>query len=390
MRIALFSSFLSQHKLFRFAGILLLWLTQGQYVPSQRKPVQETPANEVQQAYAQPIQNWPKPWLDTTAVFDEIGPLPKYQGPAYTAAQIELGKVLFFDPRLSASNQISCASCHSPEIGWGDGLRQSFGHDRQRGKRNAPSLVNVADWKQFFWDGRAASLEAQVFFPIQAHDEMNQNLETLPSKIRAITGYPALFEAAFQTDSIHLTAIAQAIAAFETTIRSRESRFDRFARGQYEAMNEQEIRGLHLFRTKARCINCHNGPLFSDQQFHNSGQHLLGRPQEDLGRFYNTQDSSDIGKFRTPMLRDIQFTGPYLHHGNILELREVLTMYNSGMPQIIPKSIQQKASFIPTHDPLFQPLGLSEEEIDDLMAFLAAISTRPRPVKVPTMVGLPQ
>ncbi len=252
-----------------------------------------------------------------------------------------------------------------------------------KGKRNAPSLLNVADWQHFFWDGRATSLEAQVFFPIQAHDEMNQSLEDLPAKLAAVPGYPQKFKAAFQQDSIQLDAIAQAIAAFETTIRSRESRFDRFVKGQYDALTEQEIRGLDLFRTKARCINCHNGPLFSDQQFHNSGQHLIGRSQEDLGRFIITQDSADIGKFRTPSLRDIAFTGPYLHHGNVLELREVLTMYNSGMPQIIPKNLLDKQVFVPTHDPLFQPLGLDDGEIDDLLAFLQAISTRPRPIRTP-------
>lgn len=345
-------------------------------------------ASDLTIAYSKAPADWPKPTLDSTAVFQELTSLPKYQGPAYTPEQIALGKQLFFDPRLSVSNQIACASCHNPELAWGDGLRQSFGHDRQRGKRNAPSLLNVADWNVFFWDGRTASLEAQVFFPIQAHDEMNQSLDGLTDKLRDIPGYAAQFQAAFPEDSLQLATIAKALAAFETSIRSRQSRFDRFVNGQYDALTEQEINGLHLFRTKARCINCHNGSLFSDQQFHNSGQHLIGRPMQDLGRFEATKDSSDIGKFRTASLRDIVFTGPYLHHGNILELREVLTMYNSGMPQIIPNSIREALPALPIHSPLLQPLGLSEEEIDDLMAFLEAISVRPRPIRVPDIMSL--
>ncbi|MBC6994816.1 cytochrome c peroxidase [Neolewinella lacunae] len=377
------SCFSLRYGLLALASIVVLVLTQGTCASPQRQAATPAGASDLGSAYGGPISTWPAAELDSGAVFVELGPLPKYAGPAYTAEQIALGKDLFFDPRLSASNQISCASCHTPELGWGDGLIQSIGHDRQRGKRNAPSLLNVADWQHFFWDGRATSLEAQVFFPIQAHDEMNQSLEDLPDKLAAIPGYPEKFKAAFQQDSIQLGAIAQAIAAFETTIRSRESRFDRFVKGHYDALTEQEIRGLDLFRTKARCINCHNGPLFSDQQFHNSGQHLIGRSQEDLGRFLITQDSADIGKFRTPSLRDIAFTGPYLHHGNVLELREVLTMYNSGMPQIIPKSLLDKQVFVPTHDPLFQPLGLDDGEIDDLLAFLQAISTRPRPIRTP-------
>lgn len=369
--------------------LLLSWLTLGQCSSSMSR-AEAPPSDDVLAAYANPPQNWPKAQLDSSAVFQEISSLPKYLGPAYSRQQIALGKQLFFDPRLSASNQIACASCHNPELAWGDGLRQSFGHDRQRGKRNAPSLLNVADWEIFFWDGRAPSLEEQVFFPIQAHDEMNQALDGLPQKLQEIPGYPEQFKAAFPQDSLSLATIAQAIAAFETTIRSRQSRFDRFVKGQYDALSQQEIRGLHLFRTKARCINCHNGPLFSDQQFHNSGQHLLGRPMQDLGRFGTTQDSNDIGKFRTASLRDIAFTGPYMHHGNILELREVLTMYNSGMPQIIPKSIRDTLAYIPTHSPLLKPLGLSEEEIDDLLAFLHSISVRPRPIRVPDLLGLTQ
>jgi cytochrome c peroxidase len=313
-----------------------------------------------------------------------MAPLPPFVAPTPSQkARIELGKQLFFDPRLSASNQISCASCHSPELGWGDGRRQSVGHDHQLGDRNAPSLLNAVMWDVFFWDGRARTLPEQALFPLTHPKEMNQDLASLPSELQAIEGYTRAFADCYGTDKITVELVADALASFEETIRSRPSRFDRFLGGEYDALTDAEVRGLHLFRTRARCMNCHHGPFFTDQQFHNSGQHLLGRPQEDLGRFAVTRDTADLGKFRTPSLRDIAFTGPYLHHGNILELREVLTMYNSGMPQIIPAGIKAKLEQVPVHDPLLRPLNLTDAEIDDLLAFLEAISVRPRPVRAP-------
>ncbi|MEM9259642.1 MAG: cytochrome c peroxidase, partial [Bacteroidota bacterium] len=298
----------------------------------------------------------------------------------------DLGKRLFFDPRLSASNQISCASCHDPDLAWGDGRRRSFGHDRKRGKRNAPTLLNAGHWETLFWDGRATSLEEQVLGPLQDSDEMQQSLVELGPELSAIEGYPELFRSAFGVSDINVRKIAFSIAAFERGIHSRTSRFDHFLNGKYAVLTDQEIRGLHLFRTKGRCLNCHNGPLFSDQQFHNMGSHLLGRPDEDLGQYIVTDNWEDAGKFRTPSLRDIAYTGPYLHHGNIMELREVLQMYSAGMPQVIPKNVRKKTTHIPVHDPILERLDLSNEEIDDLLAFLQSISTRPRAMRIPELV----
>jgi cytochrome c peroxidase len=295
----------------------------------------------------------------------------------------QLGKRLFFDPRLSASNQISCGSCHDPDLGWGDGRRRSFGHDRRRGLRNAPTLLNVGHWERLFWDGRAGSLEAQSLGPLQDRLEMNERVDSLGSEIGAIRGYRKLFAEAYGVDSVTTLRISRALAAFQRGLRSRKSRFDQFVAGRYDALSDRELRGLHLFRTKARCLNCHNGPLFSDQQFHNQGSHLFGRPEQDLGRYAITGDWADAGAFRTPTLRDVVFTGPYFHHGNIAELREILQMYNAGMPQRIPRGIAERAERLPVHDPLLQPLGLTEDEMDDLLAFLHAISTRPRPIRIP-------
>ena len=350
--------------------------------------VTEPRTSTLRQAYAGPQSTWPAATLDAsvlalTDTLPRLVALERDMFPRPDRARTDLGERLFFDPRLSASNQISCASCHDPDLAWGDGRRQSFGHDRTQGLRNAPSLLNVSLWTSFFWDGRAPTLEEQVFGPLQDHKEMMEDLAGMERELNAIPEYVGAFKKAYGVTTITRDDVARALADYERGIRSRRSRVDRFLDGDREALTEAELRGLHLFRTKARCLNCHHGPLLSDQLFHNSGQHLLGRPQQDLGRYYVTGDTADIGKFRTAMLRDIAYTDPYLHHGNIRELREVLTMYNSGMPQIIPRHVRDTASIIPKHDPLFQPLGLDDGEMDDLLAFLEALSTRPRSVRIP-------
>jgi cytochrome c peroxidase len=268
-------------------------------------------------------------------------------------------------------------------LGWGDGRRRSFGHDRERGLRNAPSLLNAGHWTSLFWDGRAGSLEEQALGPLQDASEMNETLATLGAELSTYPGYQEAFAAAFGVANIDAERVTIALAAFERTLRSRTSRFDQFVKGNYAALSEQDLRGLDLFRTKARCMNCHNGPLFSDQKFHNQGSHLYGRTGEDLGLYALTGKWEDAGKFRTPMLRDITFTGPYFHHGNIAELREIMQMYNSGMPQVIPRNVLNEVDRIPVHDRLLQPLKLTEAEIDDLLAFMGAISTRPQAVRIP-------
>jgi cytochrome c peroxidase len=342
------------------------------------------PATDLRDAYSRPAAEWPAPTLDSNGTFRELGPLPAVTYPPdnpYSKARAALGKRLFFDPVLSGSNQIACATCHDPELGWGDGRRTSFGHDRQLGTRNAPTLLNAGHWETFFWDGRAATLEEQALFPIQDPIEMNQDLASLPAELSTDSTYRQSFQEAFGSPEVTVERIAQALATFERGIRSRKSRFDRFMEGNYSALNDDEIAGLHLFRTKAKCINCHNGPFLTDQQFHNNGQSHFGRPGEDLGLFNITGDSLDMGKFRTPSLRDVVFTGPYLHHGNIVELDEVLFMYDQGMPQIIPKRLDGTRQ--PAHSPILQPLGLTETERNQLKAFLHALSTRPRSVALP-------
>ena len=348
---------------------------------------QEGPAENLRDLYAGTPETWPAPHLDEGVPHRELGPLPEVNYPEdnpYTKEAEDLGKMLFFDPRLSVSRQIACASCHDPELGWADGRQFAFGHNRRQGKRNTMSILNTAYFDELFWDGRTASLEEQSLFPLQDHVEMNMDLEVAIARLNSIPEYITLFEEVYQVDSIELEHLQKALATFERGIVSRKSRFDYFVEGDQEALNDQELLGLHLFRTKARCMNCHNGPLFSDNQYHNNGQSMFGRPGEDLGRYLVTEETADVGKFRTPSLRDVTYTGPWLHNGGIFELSEMIDMYERGMPQIIPRKMEGHPLY-PQKSPLLKPLNLNSEEKQALLAFLEAISTRPHRIRVPEL-----
>jgi len=322
--------------------------------------------------------------------FEDIGVLPAVPYPDYNQYSKEkeaLGKILFFDPRLSLSGQIACASCHNPELGWTDNLTRSFGHDRQTGKRNSMTILNSAYAKTLFWDGRASSLEDQAQFPIGDPLEMNEKLTIAVDKIAKIKGYNALFTDAFGDKKVNLQRIQYAIATFERSINSPKSKFDNFISGKSEAFTDAQVKGLHLFRTKAQCINCHNTPYFSDNQFHNDGQTLFGTKNEDFGRYNVTKDVKDIGKFRTPTLREVANTKPWMHHGHFPSLLDVVELYNFGNPSPVQKKYLGTArdSLIPKVDPMLKKLNLNKEEISDLLAFIETLSTPTRRIMTPTM-----
>ncbi|KIQ14416.1 cytochrome C peroxidase [Flavobacterium sp. MEB061] len=322
--------------------------------------------------------------------FEDIGVLPAVPYPDYNPYSKEkeaLGKILFFDPRLSLSGQIACASCHNPELGWTDNLTRSFGHDRQTGKRNSMTILNSAYAKTLFWDGRAKSLEDQAQFPIGDPLEMNEKLTIAVDKIAKIKGYNALFTDAFGDKKVSLQRIQYAIATFERSINSPKSKFDNFISGKSEAFTDAQVKGLHLFRTKAQCINCHNTPYFSDNQFHNDGQTLFGTKNEDFGRYNVTKDVKDIGKFRTPTLREVANTKPWMHHGHFPSLLDVVELYNGGNPSPIQKKYLGTArdSLIPKVDPVLKKLNLNKEEISDLLAFIETLSTPTRRIMTPVM-----
>jgi len=336
---------------------------------------------------------WPAPELDKSIdkkAFQDIGvlsavPYPEYN--PYSKEKESLGKILFFDPRLSTSGQIACASCHNPELGWTDNLTRSFGHDRQTGKRNSMTILNSAYAKTLFWDGRASSLEDQAQFPIGDPLEMNEKLTIAVDKIAKIKGYNELFTAAFGDKKVNLQRIQYAIATFERSIVSPKSKFDQFVSGKSDAYTDSQVKGLHLFRTKAQCINCHNTPYFSDNQFHNDGQTLFGTKNEDFGRYNVTKDVKDIGKFRTPTLREVANTKPWMHHGHFPSLLDVVELYNLGNPSPVQKKYLGTArdSLIPKVDPALKKLNLSKEEISDLLAFIETLSTPTRRIMVPEM-----
>ena len=329
------------------------------------------------------ISQWEKPELDEEVIadFQDIGVLPKMIFPEnnpYSEAKKELGKMLFFDPRLSKSKQISCASCHDPELAWGDGRTISYGHNRQTGKRNSPSLLNIGYHSVFFWDGRAASLENQALGPITDPVEMAAT-ETISIKnIKKIKGYKPYFREAFGDEKITIERILKAIATYERTITSKKSKFDSFIEGKSDIFTDEEVIGLHLFRTKARCINCHNTPLFSNQKFHNVGLSYYGRTFEDLGKYNITHKKEDVGKFKTPTLREIGRTAPYMHNGLMPNLEGIIEMYNAGMPRVKPKENQKNDSLFPVTDPLLKKLNLTKKEQNALKAFLLTLSSSPR------------
>lgn len=338
----------------------------------------QTPSSdgELRIAYAGNPYTWPRPDLLDGAVFEEFAPLPPPPEPTdnpTTPAKAALGQKLFDDPSLSMSGQIACASCHARELGFADGLRTSFGHDRQRGRRNSPSIATAAWATSLFWDGRVGTLEMQSLHPIVDGREMAATLKMATSRIAANPDYAQPFAAAFGSPEITTERIAKALAAFQRSLRPRSSRYTRFVAGDVTALNDQQLRGLHLFRTKAGCANCHSGPLLSDQKFHNLGIHFYGRPREDLGRYEVTNNPADVGAFRTPSLLNVNRTGPWMHNGLFPRLEGLVAFYNAGGARPRPRNEQANDPMFPTTDALMMQRNLTREEQEDLVAFLNAL-----------------
>ena len=333
--------------------------------------------------YRKPIAEWPAFMVDEGVDAKELGLLPKLpEVDWHNPNTEELGKFLFFDPRLSSSQQVACASCHDPNLGWADGRRVSFGHDRKRGRRNSMTLLNAAYFSELFWDGRVQGLLDLILIPLQSEIEMDADVEEVLKRIREISEYRAKFLEAFEDEAITKERIAISIASFVRTIRSSPSDFDHFVNGDRERLTDQEITGLHLFRTKAKCMNCHHGPLFSDGDFHHTGLSYYGRRFEDRGRYLATGEEDDMSKFRTPSLRDLEFTGPWMHNGLFTNFTGVLNMYNHGVT--FNSRVREQS---PPLSPLIKPLDLSKQEIVDLEAFLKTLGRIPRYVEAPRMLG---
>ena len=279
----------------------------------------------------------------------------------YTPEKAELGRLLYFDKRLSADHSIACATCHAPQYAFTDAMPVSTGIGGQRGSRSSPTIINRAYSVAQFWDGRAATLEEQVKGPIGNAIEMGASLEVAMSNLRAIAGYRALFAKAFETEDFTMEHVAKAIATFERTILSGNSAYDRYDAGDKKALTPAQIRGRSVFFKKAKCDKCHEGPNFTKDTYHNLGVGA-DKPSPDVGRYAVTKDPKDWGAFKTPTLRDIADTAPYMHDGSLKTLREVVDLYDKG--GVLNKNLDKD----------IKPLKLTADERNDLIEFLRALS----------------
>jgi cytochrome c peroxidase len=279
----------------------------------------------------------------------------------YSPARAELGRMLFFDGRLSANGVVSCAFCHEPAHAFAAALPLSIGVDGKFGTRRAMTLINRAWGKSQFWDGRAPTIEAQIVSPLTNPDEMGMTTEGAVEKIRSIKGYAPLFAAAFGDSTITYDRITQAIATFERTIVSGYSPYDRYVAGDKTALTKQQKDGLDFFNKKGECAECHRAPTFTDEKFANIGVGM-DRAKPDPGRSGITNKRSDFGKFKVPTLRDLAVRAPYMHDGSIKTLGEVLDLYaKGGLPN-------------PHLDTRLAPFYLDAETKRALLAFLDGLN----------------
>ena len=280
----------------------------------------------------------------------------------YTPEKAELGWLLFFDKRLSLDRTVSCASCHDPKFAFTDGQPFSKGIRNQLGGRSAPTVINRAYSLDQFWDGRAKSLEDQAIGPIANPIEMGHTHGECAECIGAIPGYQERFKKVFGTEKVTIDHIAKAIATFERTVLSGNSAYDKFKAGDAKVLTDGQKRGMDVFfSNNARCDSCHEGVNFTNGKYSNVGIGM-DRPMPDLGRFVVTKQEGDKGAFKTPTLRDIALTGPYMHDGSLKTLEEVVEHYNKG---------GIKNTWL--HSDV-RPLNLTDQNKKDLVDFLKALN----------------
>lgn len=308
-------------------------------------------------------------------------PIPSDNPP--TVQTIALGRRLFYDARLSQGNLISCASCHNPALAFSDPRPQSMGAGRKFGTRNAPTILNAAYFTTQFWDGRVPSLEEQALGPMANPIEMDQPHDVSARKINEDPTYRRAFDQAFGPGPATIDEITMALASFERTLLSGDSPFDRYEYGgDKNAMSPAAVRGLTVFRdkNKGNCATCHTigekYALFSDNKFHNLGVGLNSEGDiVDKGRYIATHVSGDIGSFRTPTLRDVALTAPYMHDGSEKTLKDVVDFYVGG------------GSSNPYLDKEIKPLNLTSQERADLIDFLKALTGNMPPNSGPKAIA---
>ncbi|MCT6700389.1 cytochrome-c peroxidase [Rheinheimera sp. 4Y26] len=311
--------------------------------------------------------------------------LPKARD-GFSPQQIDLGRYLFFDPLLSGNHRQACASCHQPDKGFTDGKALSTGTHGDVGNRSAPSLWNVTFLKKLFWDARADSLEQQALIPLFAAHEMANSAEQLLADLSTNKIYPALFKQAFpQAAQLELSQVATALAAFQSSLISLNSRYDQYAHGYHEALDTDEIKGLNVFRSfVARCAECHTPPLFTNQQIA-----VIGTPEPDGMPFDqgagNSSDKKKLrGAFKVPSLRNIAKTAPYMHSGRFATLEEAAEFYTKGRGH----AVQEQKLLLHWH--IWEP-KLTPEEISQISKFLHTLTDESLMPELPTALpsGLP-
>lgn len=288
--------------------------------------------------------------------------LPEIALPKASPTLVNLGKQLFQETKLSADGTISCSSCHDPHKNFASSDAKAIGIGKQLGRRNAPSLMNRTFGSSMFWDGRVKTLEEQALLPIADPTEMGNTVEKAVATLTADTDYPKRFKEVFGSEGITKERLASALAAFQRSLLLGNSPVDAFVDGDIAKLSDTARQGLWLFESRANCWKCHSGKNYSDEKFHNTGV-SWGVAPLDLGRFEVTKLETDKGRFKTPTLRGVAKTSPYMHDGSIKTLEEVVAFYSKGGTA---NPYQERA--------LLTPLNLSDQEQKDLVEFLKALS----------------
>jgi cytochrome c peroxidase len=287
--------------------------------------------------------------------------LPKLAQPAVSPFKVELGKVLFSETKLSGDGTVSCASCHDPHKNFATNDVKAIGIRKQQHRRNAPALINRAFATSQFWDGRTKTLEEQALLPIADPAEMGNSVEKALASLAQDQGYRERFKLAFGSEEITPNRLAQALAAFERSLYLGNSPVDAFIDGEVAHLSEEAKHGLWIFESRGGCWKCHTGKTYSDESFHNTGI-SWGLQPLDLGRYEVTKNEADKGKFKTPTLRGVAQTAPYMHDGSLKTLEDVVAYYSRG------------GNTNPHLDGALKPLNLTANEQANLVAFLRALS----------------
>jgi cytochrome c peroxidase len=334
---------------------------------------------------------------DSNPPLAALGPPPIPHDNAQTPEKIELGKLLFFDSRIGGDASVSCADCHMPKQGWGFNDPISRGYPGVIHWRNSQTVVNAAYLGKLFWVGAAKSLENQAPGAALGAVSGNGERDMVEARLAFIPEYVKRFNQVFGDDWPKVNNVWKAMAAFERTLIHDNTPFDQYMRGDKKALSEQQVRGLALFQGKANCIECHNGPLLTDQKYYNLGvpraedwlesglaqitfryeqyakgvtEELYRKIKDDAGLYYRTKQKSDMGKFRTAPLRYIAYTAPYMHNGSFFDFEEVVEFYNDGGGD----NDFTDGTLAKSKTDLLKPLGLTDDEKEDLVAFLEALS----------------